>query len=389
MRVLLLHNHYLEKGGEDSVFEAECSLLRSNGVDVKTIEFDNEGSKNGFKRIFFVMFSFFNLHSFFSVVRAVKQFNPHVLHIHNLFSSATPSVIWAAWVLNVPIVMTLHNFRLICPSATLLNGKKIFEDSLKSRFPWRAIYNAVYRNSRIQTLVLSLIVYLHRYIGTWNRVSRFIVLSDFARSKFIGSSINLPVSRFVIKPNFVQDRGFSNDRGDEFLFVGRLCVEKGIHVLIDAFSRGGHKITIIGDGVLRAEFANSSNFHVMGGLPPKAVFEYMSHSRALVFPSIWYEGMPMVILESFAAGMPVIASRLGTMQEIVEDGVNGLLFDPNNPDDLTAKLDWAKAHPEEMIRFGINARRAYEEKYCSSINYNNLINIYKEAMHFCSRDIAS
>lgn len=383
MKVFVLHNRYRQQGGEDSVFEAECTLLRMAGLNVRTLEFCNDDFFHGWKKILGGLLSLFNPVSFLRVIREIRRNRPDILHIHNLFSTATPAVIWAAWLCRVPVVMTLHNFRLLCPSATLLHDGKIYEKSLRSFFPWDAVKKRVYRDSLAQTLALALTTTLHRCLGTWNRVSRFIVLSEFSRTKFLESRLGVPADHYVVKPNFVPDRGYSLEKGAEFLFVGRLSPEKGLPVLLQAFEGTLHRLAIVGDGPLRSEVeaavARSLNLRYLGPQGSEEVLGLMRNARALIFPSIWYEGMPMVILESFSSATPVIGSRLGTMAEIIENGVNGLHFEAGNPLSLRTALDRLANEPDLHARLCQGARDTWKAKYTPEVNLGRLIDIYLKA----------
>ncbi|MEK7391932.1 MAG: glycosyltransferase [Fibrobacterota bacterium] len=382
MKVLVLHNRYNLRGGEESVFEAECGLLERNGVEVRRLEFTNAGFASGWRRILAPLVSVFNPVSYMKVKRAIREFRPDVVHVHNLFSNATPAVIWAAASERVPVVMTLHNFRLLCPSATLLHEGEIFESSLRAFFPWRAVAKGVYRGSRAQTFALAANLVFHRLVGTWGRVDRFIVLSRFAQEKFATSRLGFLQSRFAVKPNFVADGALPDSPSRErFLFVGRLSPEKGLHVLLEAIKGTSIPLDIVGDGPLRpqVESAAATNPHLryLGPRPREEVDAAMRSAKALLFPSIWYEGMPMVILESFCVGTPVIASRLGTMGELIKEGVNGRLFEAGVPSSLRSVVEGVLGNDEDWRRMSSGARRSWEEQYAPDRNFLLLREIYE------------
>jgi len=382
VKVLVLHNRYNLRGGEESVFEAECGLLERNGIEVRRLEFTNAGFASGWRRILAPLVSVFNPVSFLKARRAIREFRPDVLHVHNLFSNATPAVIWAASSERVPVVMTLHNFRLLCPSATLLHDGEIFESSLRAFFPWRAVAKGVYRGSRAQTFALAANLVFHRLIGTWGRVDRFIVLSRFAQEKFATSRLGFLRSRFVVKPNFVAAGPLPDSPSRErFLFVGRLSPEKGVHVLLEAVKGTSIPLDIVGDGPLRSEVesAAAANPHLryLGPRPREEVDAAMRSAKALLFPSIWYEGMPMVILESFSVGTPVVASRLGTMAELIQDGDNGRLFEPGEPASLRSAVQGVLGNPEAWAAMSAGARRSWETHYAPETNFVLLREIYE------------
>lgn len=381
MRILVLHNRYNLRGGEDAVFEAECSLLREGGEDVRTLEFDNRGFKGPLGTLLGACLSLFNPFSYLRVRKAVQDFRPDVLHIHNLFSTATPSVIWAARALQIPVVMTLHNFRLLCPSATLFHEGKIFEASLGGGFPWEAVRRRVYRGSAAQTFLLGLGIWLHRRLGTWRRVDRFVALSGFAKGTFLRGGLDVLPERIAVKANFVPDRGLGREKGEEFLYVGRLSPEKGLPVLLEAFAGTKHRLAIVGEGPLEAEVeaaaSKNPNLRVLGARPPEEVFALMRQAKALILPSLWYEGMPMVILESFSVGTPVVASRLGTMEELVREGGNGLHFEPGDAASLRAALDRLDGDRELHDRICQGARAAWEAGHAPAAALEALRDLYR------------
>lgn len=383
MKVLVVHNRYNLRGGEESVFEAEVRLLEEGGIRTRTLEFTNAGFASGWRRIAAPFLSFFNPASFFHARRAIDDFRPDLVHVHNIFSVATAAVIYAAKSKGVPVVMTLHNFRLLCPSATLLHDGRIFEDSLRSWFPWSAVRSSVYRNSFVQTLALALNITVHRMIGTWRRVDRFIVLSRFAKSVFLRGRLGIPESRLAVKPNFTSDRGCSSEKTGDYLFVGRLSPEKGLPVVLEAFRNTSHGLTIVGDGPLREDVeqaARESNIRYLGPLPPDQVLQTMKSAKALVFPSIWYEGMPMVILESFSVGTPVVASNLGTMAEIIVPGANGEHFEPGDPMALRKVIEKLESSPRTATALGEGARESWRNLYAPQGNFQRLTEIYREVL---------
>ncbi|GAB4017697.1 hypothetical protein GCM10028808_49850 [Spirosoma migulaei] len=238
MRVLLIHNFYQQAGGEDTVFQQEAAMLRENGVDVETLTFTNENFEGTFLNKFgSATRSLYNTDSGNRAGQVIDRFRPDVVHIHNLFYTATAAVIRAAKQRSVPVVMTLHNYRLVCISGLLMREGKIpCETCLTQLVPLAGIRHACFRHSHLQSAQLSLITMLHKLTGIWRRVDRFVVLTEFARQKILTSSLALSPTQVVVKPNFVPDAGYAEpgQRQDQFLFIGRLSPEKGIRVLLEA-----------------------------------------------------------------------------------------------------------------------------------------------------------
>ncbi len=222
-------------------------------------------------------------------------------------------------------------------------------------------------------------VSLHRLLGTWqHKVTRYIALNEFCRQKFINGG--LPAARVVIKANFVDfPRPAVTQRAD-FLFVGRLSAEKGVDVLAQAARQTQVQIYVAGTGPEQRQLEQISNVQLLGALSTDDVRRKMSDSLALVLPSVWYENFPRTLVEAFGCGLPVIASRLGALAELVEDGVTGLLFNPGDAEDLADKLQWAHAHPEQMRAMGEAARAKYEAFYTDEKNYQQLVAIYRDAI---------
>jgi glycosyltransferase involved in cell wall biosynthesis len=381
MKVLIIHCCYKNKGGEDTVVSEEINLLRANGVNAELLLFDN--SRNTLLNVLQMPF---NISSFRRTMDKLKSFRPDVVHIHNLHFSASPSVLYAIKKLKIPFIITLHNFRLICPSATLYLKGKLFLKSLKQRFPLDAILNGAYKNSRVLTFWLGLCMKLHQYLGIWKLASRYIVFSKHAMQIFMNSAMRLRADQIAIKPNFCSVRNTEMRRpADHFLFVGRLCEEKGIQLLLHAFSVSGLPIKIAGTGPLRnlvMEYsAKHPNIEYLGALNKNEVMEVLQSCSALIFPSLWYEGMPLTIIEAFGCGTPVIASKLGVMENMITPSYNGLHFEAGNENDLLEKIkEWKTLEWDQRHAYSMNARNTYEQYYTPEKNAQQLLSIYDDVV---------
>lgn len=378
-KVLFVHNSYQQRGGEDSVVEAEIALLREKGHEVLTYGRHNDELKEAGKAAL-VMDTIWSRRTTNDVAGILKLHRPDVIHVHNTFPLISPSLYWAADQARIPVVQTLHNFRLLCPQAMLLRDGKVCEDCL-GKTPLRGVMHACYRGSVAQTGVLAGMLMAHRTLGTFqHKVARFIALNKFCRDKFVEGG--LPASRFSIKPNFI-DGGTRPDESHRSggLFVGRLSDEKGVDVLASASRRAGVLgFKVVGGGELQALAESAFGEGYLGFCGLEQILHLMRTASYLVVPSVWYENFPRTIVEAYASGLPVIASRLGALAEIVDDGRTGLLFEPGNADDLAAKLRWAEEHPVEMANMGRQARLVYETRYTPERNYVELMQIYEEAI---------
>jgi glycosyltransferase involved in cell wall biosynthesis len=384
LKILVAHNAYQHNGGEDSVMEAEIALLCNHGHSVELFRRHNDSIHN-MSRSSAVSQTLWSTQTEQEFDALLRSFKPNVVHVHNTFPLISPSIYWVANRLGVPIVQTLHNFRLLCPQASFLRGGQICEDCL-GKVPWRGAAHACYRDSRLQSSVVVSMVMLHRIIGTWqNKVTRYIALNEFCRNKFIQGG--LPAARIVIKPNFVDAAAPVEGVRAGFLFVGRLSAEKGVDVLVDAANICGTSvIRVAGGGPQAGLLENVPGVTRLGALSSDSVRTEMSQAMALILPSICYEGFPMTLVEAFSSSLPVIASRLGSLPELVSDGVTGILFDPGNANDLANKLAWALQHPGEMAQMGRNARARYEAEFTAERNYQQLMAIYADAIDAVKSD---
>ncbi|SMB92697.1 glycosyl transferase group 1 [Hymenobacter roseosalivarius DSM 11622] len=386
MRILLLHNRYQQAGGEDVVFRAELELLRTHGHATDTLEFDNDHIQSAWDKLLTGLRSLYNPSSARLLKKKIEAYQPDIIHIHNFFPVGSPSLLYAAAAAGVPVVMTLHNYRLVCPSAILYTAGQIYERSVNKILPWDAIRRGVYRNSRAQTASVAVMTGVHKILGTWrDKVDRYLVLTDFARNIIVNSSLKLRPEQVVIKVNSVPDCGIGPvQRQEQLLFIGRLTPEKGIEVLLSAAEKGKLPLHIIGDGPLRSEVeecaARCPSIIYTGFSTREIVAAALQHARALIVASTWYEGMPLVVLEAFAAGTPVIASRLGGLGELIQHEVNGLHFEPGNADDLIAQAKRLCGDSELAVKLGQSARKSYDTRYSPERNYQQLVAIYQSVL---------
>ena len=378
MRILIAHNAYQQKGGEDSVVASESALLSSRGNEVAMYTRHND-EITGMSRIALAGQTIWSSRTEADIAKWVADFRPDVIHVHNTLPLISPSLYHAADKAGVPVVQTLHNFRLFCPQAMFLRDGKVCEDCL-GKLPWRGVVRGCYRSSMMQSAVVGGMLVLHRALGTYrNKVTRYIALNGFSRQKFIEGG--LPAERIVVKPNFVDVPACDEELRQGGLFVGRLSAEKGIDVLLRAMDQvPTSQLNVIGSGPEEAVLCSRANIHKLGFLPRDQIFRHMQRAAYLLIPSICYENFPLTLVEAFACGLPVIASRMGAMAELIEDGSTGLLFEPGSAEDLAKKIAWAEANPEAMRAMGKHARNEYEAKYTSERNYKQLIEIYMEAI---------
>lgn len=376
--VLAVHNHYQQPGGEDQVFADETALLERQGHHVVRYEEDNSRIGNG--GISAAANTVWNAGSFRRLRNVMRSSRFDAAHFHNTFPLVSPAGYYAARRSGVAVVQTLHNFRLICPGATLLRNGAVCEECVHGGSFAPAIVHSCYRQSRPATAAVAAMLSMHRAAGTWNRmVDLYIALSDFARGRLIAGG--LPGERIVVKPNFVSpDPGAGDGRGGYALYVGRLSEEKGVRVLAQAWHLlDGVPLLIAGDGPLN-NLKWPKNVQYLGRERRERIFTLMQNASVLVFPSTWYECAPMTILEAFACGLPVIGSNLGSTAELVDHRRTGLLFAPGDAENLAQQVRWAFSHPDEMQAMRTAARQEYLSKYTAERSHKALLDIYEMAI---------
>ncbi len=390
LKVLMAHNYYLQPGGEDTAFSAEARLLRSYGHEVIEYVEDNRRIQ-GLNRAGLAIQTIWSRPSYERLMGVLERERPHVAHFHNTFPLISPSAYYACRRAGVPVVQSLDNPRLICPSANFYRDGRLCQDCLGKTPPWPAVMHRCYHHSAVQSGVIASMLTVHRVFGTWQtKVDRYLVATDFYRKKFIEGG--LPSDLIQVKPHFVSpDPGPKPPRqgAGHALFVGRLDPEKGVETLLTAWSRVGNiPLRICGDGQLRdwvLRFVDQNGLadcvQLTGRLSAEQLTELVRGAAFLAWPSEgYYETFGYVAVEGFSCGTPVIASRLGVSSEIVSDGVTGLHFEAGAPEDLARAVKWAWEHPDEMARMGRQARLEYESKYTAERNYPLLIEAYESAI---------
>lgn len=388
MKILLIHTHYQLHGGEDAVVEQEMELLKQDHT-VEVLYFQNQA---GFKGALQFLCSIWNTSVAKEVRRKIQEFKPDVVHIHNWHFALGPFVFREINRLGIPIVHTVHNYRLLCPSGILLYQGKLFTDSLQQSFPYKAVFKKVYRSSIVLTFWLAFVVWFHKKIGTWQKIDSYVCLTPFAVELFQQSNFGVSKEQFSVKPNFTiaPNEFHSIQREEHFLFIGRLTEEKGIETLLSAFKNLPFLLKIVGDGPLKELVLNSTkeskNIIYLGNLPSEKVSEELQKTQALIFPSVWYEPFGLVNIEAFANGTPVLASNIGAPQSLIIDGYNGFHFEPGNVKHLKetiAKFNMLSDSINSQMR--ANAFKSYTEKYSPDLQSTYFDKIYSAAINRCSK----
>jgi glycosyltransferase involved in cell wall biosynthesis len=389
VKILLVYNSYQEPGGEDVVFRKEGNLLREAGHEVSEYRRDNGEIKeySTVRRLSLLGRPVWASDSYRDFSALLRQNRPEIVHVHNTFPLISPSIFWACRREGVPVVHTLHNYRLLCPQANFFRAGKPCEDCISGAY-WQGVAHGCYRNSRVETAPVALMLTVHRANKTWTRmVDHYITPSAFTRNQFVKAGF--PASQITVKPNFVDpDPGAGIGHGSYALFIGRVSPEKGADTLLKAWRQlpKTHMLRIVGDGPSRERLESEasrdglSNVKFMGRLPHDQAIDAIKNARFVIFPSQLYETFGLGIAEAYACAVPALASRLGAMQEIVQEGQTGFLFESGNVDDLARTVARAWNDPAQMRRLGVQARTEYETKYTAKINYRELIEIYRHVI---------
>lgn len=387
LKILKIHNRYREAGGEDESVRAETLLLQERGQDVSTFSCDNHSVRGG---LIGLADSVWNRRIYSELRDLIRRERPDVVHVHNTFHAASPSVHWAAHAEGVAVVQTLHNYRLLCCNALLFREGAPCNSCVGKSIPWPGVVRSCYRGGVAPSLAVTAVTAIHRSIGTWReRIDLYIAPSEFTRAQFVAAGF--PPEKVLVKPNFVHpDPGVGPGDGGFALFAGRLSFEKGLGTLLDAWQQlDDIPLRIVGDGPLRPDVvaAASSRRQIewLGRRSEADVCELMGRARCVVVPSECYETFGRVAAEALAKGTPVVVSDAGAPANLVIDGDTGFHFRSRDAVDLARAVRAAFAEDLDVAGMRSRARRAYESKYSGAVNYEMLMAIYERAVSSRSR----
>ena len=384
MKILLVHNSYQQTGGEDLVVADETRLLEARGHEVVPYRVHND-QVNVLSKLTVGGRTIWSQPAYRDIRSVIARHRPQLVHVHNTLPLISPSVYYAAGAERLPVVQTLHNYRLVCPAALCFRSGHPCMDCVGKSIPWGAIRHACYRNSRTASAAVATMLCVHRLLGTWHKPSVYIALTAFARAMFIEGG--LAADKIVLKPNFVDpDPGMGTGAGGYAVFVGRLSAEKGVQTLVDAWRVLGRVIPllVIGDGPLAPTVAAAAKeipgVTWLGHRAPRDILSLISDATCLVFPSECYETFGRVMLEALATGTPIVAAGHGAAAELVADGVTGLHCRPGDPMDLVAKVTHINSDPVGRARMRAAARKDFQARFTADVNYRALLAIYSRAM---------
>jgi glycosyltransferase involved in cell wall biosynthesis len=384
MRCLTVHNFYQQRGGEDVVFEAEAAMLRQAGhtVDCFTLHNDSLAGKSKLETLALTLW---NEKAYRAFEASVADFRPHVIHFHNLFPLMSPSVLSAARRSGAALVMTLHNFRLLCPSANLYRGGAPCADCVPRTIKWPAILHKCYRDSRAASAVVGCLSAFQRLMGSLDGIDRFITPSRSAKDQFVAAGF--PADRLMVKPNFIPpppEPVIREEREAFALYVGRMVPEKGVQTLLEAWRRPDAPqvpLVLVGEGPLGpGSDDGDGRIWWLGRRDPTEVHALMRRASLLVFPSEWHEPFGLTIIEAYANGLPVLAARIGAASELVEPGATGLFFEPGCSAGLANAASDLLRDPEGTAAMGRRAQARYRADFTPDRNLEQLHAIYRTAI---------
>jgi len=382
MKILVGHNYYQQAGGEDAVFRSQVAMLKSFGHEVCLYERHNDEIKPDiFSKISHAATLRWSQSSYDQMRSLLRSFKPDIVHFHNTFYVMTPAVFYACKDEGVPVVVSLHNFRLMCINGLFFRDGKSCEDCLQGpSIP--GIIHRCYRGSMLFSALAADMTDYHWRRKTWeNVVDRFIVATEFSKSKYVQAGISS--EKIMVLPHFVEEPSHHASSKEEYaLYAGRLSQEKGVDLLLKAWEQiKDIPLYIVGGGPKQKEMEDFikikglANVKMLGFLESAEYTKILAQAKFLVVPSVCYENFPRVVVEAYACGVPVLANRLGTMEEIVEEGMTGMLF--SGAQDLAAKAREIVKDKNKYAQLSANTRQAYEKKYTSQRHYEQLIGIYE------------
>lgn len=384
MRVLLIHNRYRRPGGEDEMARREHRLLLDAGHTPILHEVTNDDFRGPLAALRVAVALPYSKRAHSRIAQVLADTMPDVVHLHNIFPLLTPSILDACAQARLPVVHTLHNYRLLCANGLLFRDSAPCELCIAGS-PYTSVRYGCYRGSRLGSLAVARMLSIHRRRMTWQtKVDRYIALTSFGKALFVRAG--LPADKICVKPNFTPSLPVHARRGaiaDYALFVGRLTPQKGVGVLLAAWQEMPIDLHVVGSGPLsdavkRAAAANS-RIQYLGHLDRREVDNELAAAAFLVFPSLSYETFGLALIEALAQGTPIVASRIGAAAEIVHDGETGLHFTPDDPSDLAEKAAWLAKHPAARATMGERGYRDFLRHYTAERNLAVLLNTYAEA----------
>ncbi len=389
MRVLLLHKFHHKLGGAERIYFETAELLRQAGHEVaffsmrhpeneetpwskyfvEEVTYDDAG-KNLLEKLRIAGRILWNREATKNLSQLIDDFQPDVAHAFNVFHQLSPAIFHVLKKKKVPIVMTLCDFKVISPNYFLYHfGKRRIWESTSG---FRCIWEKAVKNSYAKSLVCALELWLHRLLKSYERVDTFLAPSRFLIDKYHELGFSKEIS-LVHHPVHTQSSLPEEKRGKDYVYFGRLSPEKGVDVAIRAMEGLPTKeLFIIGYGPAQDELEKlveelglAARVHFLGPLYKEALYARLSEAEAILFPAVWYENQPFAMMDALGSGVPLVASRIGGIPDIIKHGENGFLFEAGNPEDLRRVLqELSRFSREEIVRRAKETSAAYTaERY--------------------------
>lgn len=403
MKILLINKYHYHKGGADAVYFNTAQLLEQYGHEVFyfsanypeninsqtdrffTTGYDYRNLSIG-KKILAVTSFIYNKEAYYKLLQLLDEINPDIVHIHLFMGNLSSSILLALKKRKIPVVHSVHDYRLICPAYLFINGKNEICEKCIDGFYLRCLLKRCSENSFSQSAMLTLDAYFRKYfVKPINHIDRFIFVSKFIKKKHIEFDINYR-AKAVMLYNFNPELSSivpSNVKGKYFLFFGRISREKGVPTLIEASLKAGISLKIVGTGPLLEQFADRKfqNIEFLGYKSGEELWSLIRNASFIIVPSEWYENNPLTIIEAYSFGKPVIGANIGGIPEIIEENKTGYLFNSGNKSELELLLRRADNLSEsEYLEMSINARAFAERYFHPDTHYNELISIYEDVI---------
>ena len=384
VRVLLVHNYYQQRGGEDESFDSERGLLKAAGHEVVEYTRHNDEIKE-MSSMLIATKAVWNRQSYADITALIEKHRPEVMHCTNVFPLISPSVYYAAQRKGVPVVQSLRNFRHFCLNSTLLRDEQSCTLCQKKFLAWPGVWHGCYRDSRAASAVVAFSFAVHRARGTWqSKVDLYFALSESQREQYVKAGYS--PDQIAVKPGFVEpDSGMGSGPREFALYAGRLESSKGVHNLVQAWEGSSERLKLVGEGplsqALQEQTSGTANIELLGRLPRQEVAILMKQARFIVVPSLAPEAFGRVVMESFSGGTPVICTDAGALPDLVEHGTTGFVYKAGCVEELRTCLETMNALSEERIsQMRQAARREFEMRYTPEQNLELLLRIYRQAL---------
>ena len=407
MKIVAANKFHYFRGGSEKVYFDEIELLREyehlvipfsmknkknipskyNNYFANQLHYENPKSlKNKIKSFFEIIYSIESKKKFGYLI---DKFKPEIIHGHNIYGLLTTSIIDSAKKNNLPFIMTIHDYKILCPNYKLYDNTNICEKCKGKKFH-NALIKKCVQNKFLPSFIYTIENSFNTVFKKYNKVDYFISPSKFLIKKFIQFGFN--PEKFIYIPNFIEINKYkpNYNHNNYFLYFGRIAPEKGIRILINAYEKiqnKKYKLLIAGDGPLlrrEMEYVNGRRFNdikFLGHISGKVLEDIIRNAICTVLPSDWYENCPMTILEAFAYGKPVIGARIGGISELIRENEDGYLFEPKNVDDLASKMEIiVNLQSRIIIEMGKKGREKIRKRFNPDLHYSNLISVYKKAL---------